>query len=423
MKADEICQVGQPFLEMEVGDDVKVKEEVKKEEHAEPEKKPEPKPEPKAEEKPEPKKSEKVLATPAVRALAQEMGIDLKLVTPTGKSGNITKNDILKFAESQKSGAKPAKQEEQQGETKVLATPAVRGLAGEMNVDLKKVKATGKGGRITKEDVMKYAESQKGAKQAPAAEPVAQKAPAGPLEGDRVVKLTGIRKAMAKSMTDALTIPPYNIQEEFYLDKLKKVRKAYLALNPKNKLTYLPFFVKAFSQAMLEYPVFNSHCNPVTDKEGYITEYVEKADHNISIAVDSPSGLLVPNIKAVQTKSILQINEEIRQLIERARAGNLTNEDLSDGTFTVSNIGNIGGMNGTPVIFRPQVALGAIGRIRTVPDYIKKPNGELELVPREVVGVCMTCDHRIMDGATGARMIMLVKRYIEDIDSLLLTLK
>lgn len=366
---------------MEVGDDVKVKEEVKEQHTPEPESKPEPKPEAKPETKPT----------------------------------------------------------EAPAEGKILATPAVRGLAAELKVDIKKVKATGKGGRITKSDVMKYAEEMKAGPApipTPAAEPKkaagekTEKEAAAPsftiptaLGQDRVVKLTGIRKAMTKSMTDALSIPPYNIQDEFCVEKLKQVRKAYMDAYPKKKITYLPFFVKACSQAMLEIPEFNSLTNPTVDKDGYIFEYIQKADHNVSIAVDSPAGLVVPNIKAVQNKSILEINDDLKALIDRARKGALTQADLSDGTFTVSNIGNLGCMNGSPVIFRPQVAIAAMGKTRVVAGFSKLPNGEFKMTPKEVVGVSLSCDHRIIDGATGARFINLLRKYIEDIDRLLITMK
>ena len=297
-----------------------------------------------------------------------------------------------------------------------------------MKVDLKKVKATGKGGRITKDDVLKFAQA---AKETPAAEPAPtpaaptapKQAPPTVLAQDRVVKLSGMRKAMTKSMTDALCIPHYNIQDEFNIEKLRNVRKAFLDANPKMKITYLQFFIKAFSQAMLDFPVFNAVTNPALDKEGYIFEYIEKADHNISIAVDSPAGLVVPNLKAVQNKSILKINEEMRELIERARKGTLTQADLSDGTFTVSNIGNLGCITGAPVIFRPQTALGATGQTRIVPEFVKQANGEYTIRPKEIISMSLSCDHRVIDGATGARFIGMVKKYIENIDTLLLTLK
>ena len=373
-KNDEICQVGQPLLDMEVGDDVQTKEAPKKEE-------------PHAESKPEP--------------------------------GRALSHIVVKAAEPEQA-PKPVEAEQ------VLATPPVRALAQKMNINLKLVKGTGKDGRITKEDVLKFAEGSA----APAAPE--QKAPKAEMPKpvpppvsaqDKVIKLTGMRKAMTKSMTEALTIPHYNLQDEFGMDKLKKIRKVYMDANPGKKITFLPFFVKAFSLALLDFPVFNSLSNPQVDKEGYIYEYIEKADHNISIAIDTPSGLVVPNLKAVQYKSILQINEEIRELIDRTRKGTLTQADLTNGTFTLSNIGNIGGMTGSPVIFRPQVAIAAMGQMRMVPDFVKQPNGEFIIKPKEVISVSVSCDHRVVDGATGARFVARVKQYIESIDSLLLTLK
>jgi 2-oxoisovalerate dehydrogenase E2 component (dihydrolipoyl transacylase) len=370
-KSDDICQVGEVLLEMEVGDNIEVKGSTTEAEH-------------KAEEPPK---------------------------------GEAVKQEVPR--------EEPKKEESRASGGKILTTPAVRGLAAEMKIDLAKVTPTGKGGRITKNDVLKYAESEKSKESAKpsAKQTIPQAAPVVALEQDRVVKLTGVRKAMAKSMTDALTIPPYNLQEEMCIEKIKKMKADYVKANPKMKMTYLPFFLKAFSQAMLKYPIFNAVSNPIPDKEGYITEYIEKAEHNISIAIDAPSGLLVPNIKSVQRKSILEINEEVRALIERGRTDSLTKEDLSDGTFTLSSIGGVGGLIGAPVIFRPQVAIAAMCKIRTVGSYVKKEDGKMELKPMEIIGVSLSCDHRIIDGATGARFITVVKDYIENIDTLLLSLK
>lgn len=371
-KNDEICQVGQSLLDMEVGDDVKVKEEVKEEPAAAPEP-------PKAEApKPEP--------TPAPVAPKQERV----------ESGQ------------------------------VLATPAVRGLATEMKIDLAKVTPTGKGGRITKNDVLKYAESIKSgptASAASSAPSIPTPTPITALEHDRTVKLAGLRQSMAQNMTQSLSIPPYNLQEEICVDRVNAIRKAYSKANPKMKINYMPFFIKAFSRTMLEFPVFNAVTMPNTDSDGYITDFIEKAEHNFTIPIDTPEGILMPNIKSVQNKSILQINEDIRALVERGRKGALTQEDLSDGTFTVSSIGGIGGLTGTPVIYAPQVAIVGLCRVRQVGVFAQKANGSFELKPSEIMGVTMSCDHRIIDGATGARFMTIVKNYIEKIDSLLLHLQ
>ena len=294
----------------------------------------------------------------------------------------------------------------------------MRLLAHKLKVDITKVQGTGKRGRVTKEDVLAFVET--GGKVAEVHRPP-QQVPIA-LKADKVVKLTGIRRAMAKSMTDALSIPHDNMIEELSVESIKKVRKNYLNSNPGKKITFLPFFLKAFSSALTEYPVFNSLSNPATNEEGIIFEYIQKAEHNLSVAIDSPLGLLVPNVKSVQRKSILQINEDLRELIERARKSTLTQDDLSNGTFTLSNIGNIGCISGSPVIFRPQVAVVALGQMRLCPRYFIE-KGVTKMRPEDVVTMSISYDHRIIDGATGARFVRQVKQFVENLDILLLTLK
>ena len=126
-------------------------------------------------------------------------------------------------------------------------------------------------------------------------------------------------------------------------------------------LSILPFFIKACSIAMLEYPVVNSHIDNELDEEGYIQRYVVKKDHNFSIAIDSKDGLTVPNIKKVQEKSILQINDDLTELRKRTDSNGLTQADFENGTFSVSSVGNIGGRYFVPTILRPQAAIIAIG--------------------------------------------------------------
>ena len=118
-------------------------------------------------------------------------------------------------------------------------------------------------------------------------------------------------------------------------------------------LSILPFFIKACSIAMLEYPVINSHIDNELDEEGYIQRYVVKKDHNFSIAIDSKDGLTVPNVKKVQEKSILQINEDLTELRKRTENNGLTQADFENGTFSVSSVGNIGGRYFVPTILRP----------------------------------------------------------------------
>jgi 2-oxoisovalerate dehydrogenase E2 component (dihydrolipoyl transacylase) len=134
-------------------------------------------------------------------------------------------------------------------------------------------------------------------------------------------------------------------------------------------LTLLPFFIKALSLAMDEYPIVNSVVNPALDAEGYVQEYVLKKDHNFAVAIDSPHGLVTPNIKKVNEKSILQINQDLRALIDRTSSGALVQADFDDSSFSVSSVGNIGGRYFVPTILRPQTAIIAIGRAVKAPKY------------------------------------------------------
>ena len=164
-------------------------------------------------------------------------------------------------------------------------------------------------------------------------------------------KLTGMKKAMTKTMTESRSIPAFTFQDEIDVTELMKLR-ALLKKNHKN-LTVLPLFIKAASVAMQEYPIVNSNFNPETDDEGYIKEYVIKKDHNFSIAIDSKDGLTVPNVKKVQDKSILQINNDIINMRERVDQGKLVAADFEEGTFSISSVGNIGGTYFVPTILRP----------------------------------------------------------------------
>ena len=180
----------------------------------------------------------------------------------------------------------------------------------------------------------------------------------------RVKKITGMKKAMTKTMTEALTIPSFTFSDEMDATALIALRKEMKKVH--TNLTMLPFFIKACSIAMREYPVMNSHIDNDLDVEGYIQRYVVKHNHNFSIAIDSPDGLTVPNIKHVQQKSIVQINDDLKDLQNKATSGGLTKADFDDGTFSVSSVGNIGGRYFVPTILRPQAAIIAIGQAHRV---------------------------------------------------------
>lgn len=255
---------------------------------------------------------------------------------------------------------------------KVLSTPAVRAFAKENGVDISLVSGTGSNGRVTRDDVLSF---MKGGSPVQAAVS-ATSSPASfgpgyigipsqpPLTGvtaeDQIKKISGIKKAMTKSMTQALSIPTFTFSDDIDATEMMNMRKELKKSIP--DLTLLPFFIKALSLAMNQFPEVNSIVNPALDNEGYIKEFVIKKDHNFSVAIDSDHGLVTPNIKKVNEKSILQINKDLRALVDKVKTNTLTQADYDDGTFSVSSVGNIGGRYFVPTILRPQAAIIAIGK-------------------------------------------------------------
>eukprot|EP01006_Ploeotia_vitrea_P049067 TRINITY_DN67306_c3_g3_i1.p1 TRINITY_DN67306_c3_g3~~TRINITY_DN67306_c3_g3_i1.p1 ORF type:complete len:486 (+),score=95.11 TRINITY_DN67306_c3_g3_i1:173-1630(+) len=315
--------------------------------------------------------------------------------------------------------------------SKVPMVPAVRRIARENNIDVSKVTATGKGGRVTKTDILNYIE-QGGAAAAPtttdaapaAAAPAAAVAPPtqSSFEGDTTVEIKGVAKAMVKSMTQSLAVPTFSCGDEFELNGLVDLRarlKAQLAKiaaqtgKEAPKLTYMPFFIKACSVAMQKYPVVNASVNPAA------THVTYHASHNIGVAMDTPAGLLVPNIKNVQNKSILEIAEELTEMSRLGRENKLGPEYFKDGTFALSNIGTIGSTYVMPIPNPPNAAIGAMGKLQKVPRFDAEDN----VVPVWTMAVTWTADHRIIDGATMARFSNEVARLLAEPDLFLVSMR
>lgn len=292
--------------------------------------------------------------------------------------------------------------------SKILTTPAVRRIAGENNVDLSEVKATGPNGRILKSDVLEYLNiippskpaTDKPITQSPATQP------AHTAVADRVEKLKDVRKVMFKSMTASLKIPHFTYCDEVNITDLVKLRESLKkdAESIGVKLTYMPFFIKAASLALTKYPILNSSL----DEENESIIY--KSSHNISIAMATPSGLVVPNVKNCEQKTILQIAQNLNELLERGRNGKLRPDDFQNGTFSLSNIGVVGGTYTKPVIAPPQVAIGAIGTAHVVPRFVDNTD-KLQRV--HLIYVSWSADHRVIDGVTMAGFSNEWKQYLE----------
>jgi 2-oxoisovalerate dehydrogenase E2 component (dihydrolipoyl transacylase) len=279
--------------------------------------------------------------------------------------------------------------------SKALASPAVRRLARELGVDLQRVPGSGDKGRVYKEDVRAFAQGTPvAAVSAPAAKPVAAASAAVVSSAEnRVEPIRGIKAAMARQMAESVSsIPHFTYCEEIDLTDLIALRLQLKDQYAKQgvKLTMMPFFMKALSLAINEFPVMNSQPN------ADCTELTYFSAHNIGVAVDSKIGLLVPNVKGCEQKSILEIAAELTRLTDAAREGRVSPADLKGGTITISNIGAIGGTVATPIINKPEVAIVALGKVQALPRFAA--NGQV--FAQQLIQVSWSGDHRIIDSGT-----------------------
>ena len=314
----------------------------------------------------------------------------------------------------------------------VLAMPSVRQYAREKGVDITAVVPTGKGGRVTREDIDNFggapvaAPAVEAAPAAQAAAPASAPAPAAPAakaepakpfvgsaEREERVKLTPMRKAISKAMVNSKhTAPHVTLHDQVEVSKLWDHRKKFkdVAAAQGTKLTFLPYVVKALAVAMKKFPVLNASIDDASQ------EIVYKNYINIGIATDTDLGLFVPNIKDANTKSMFGIADEINALAAKAHEGKLTAADMGHGTITISNIGSVGGGWFTPVINYPEVAILGVGTI------VREPviNENDEIVIGRNMKLSLSFDHRIVDGATAQKAMNELKRLLADPELLLM---
>ncbi len=326
-------------------------------------------------------------------------------------------------------------------ERRVLASPTIRRIAKERGIDLDQVKPTGPNGRITIEDLdrtereLKEAEEMKKAgisatkpvnpAQASAEKPKAEAAPAQPTvqaqppknenaaeikpqapeevkikstEGDQTFEPRGLRRLIFEKMTKSKQLMPHFMVAETV--DISKIVSTMNDLKEKgSKVTLTPFFVKAVAVALTDFPKFNAHYDEAGKK------YIFKKNINIGVAIDTPDGLTVAVVRNAIDKSVVQISEEIAELAKKARENKLTLQDVQDSTFTVSNVGSIGGILSTPIINYPEVAIMAVHRMLNEADGMNAKN---------IMYISLSCDHRLIDGADAARFITKVKGYLQD---------
>lgn len=301
---------------------------------------------------------------------------------------------------------------------KALASPAVRRLAREQNIDLSDVEGTGKKGRVLKQDITSY-KSNSGKSLDETQTPTkstSQTAQFDSATADKTVQVKGIQAAMARQMSESVsTIPHFTVSDDLEMSKLISLRQSLKQDLAERgiKLSFMPFFIKALSLALTQFPIVNSRLS----NDGKELTYV--ADHNIGLAVDSKIGLLVPNIKQVQQKSIEAIAIELNEIIEKARLGRLSNNELTGGTISISNIGALGGTFATPVINKPEAAIVALGKTQSLPRFDAQGN----VYAANIMTVNWSGDHRIIDGATMVKFNNLWLSYLQDPSKMLLSLK
>ncbi|KAJ0034466.1 hypothetical protein Pint_24480 [Pistacia integerrima] len=303
----------------------------------------------------------------------------------------------------------------------ILCTPAVRHHAKQYGINLNDVRGSGKDGRILKEDVLKYS-AQKGIVEASSASDSSDSeeendsfAFAEVILDDKTVPLRGYQRTMVKTMSMAAKVPHFHYVEEINSDKLMDLKTSFQNNNsdPNVKYTFLPLLIKSLSMALSKYPFMNSCFNEES------LEVILKGSHNIGVAMATPNGLVVPNIKNVQSLSISEITKELSRLQQSSRDNKLSPRDITGGTITLSNIGAIGGKFGSPLVNLPEVAIIAIGRIQRVPHFADDGN----VYPMSIMTVNIGADHRVLDGATVARFCNEWKQFIENPQLLMLHMR
>lgn len=286
----------------------------------------------------------------------------------------------------------------------ILAAPYTRKIARELGIDIENINGTGPAGRVTDEDVYRYVNQP---------EPVEEnKNDIQPTIAEvEEIPFNGRRKQIASLMSKSLyTIPHVTHFEEVDMTNVLESKKQ---LNEAGvNISVAAFFIKAIQLSLAKFPIFNS----VLDEEKGVIKL--KKEYNIGIAVDAKEGLIVPVIRHVEQKTLSTIHAEMKDYIEKAQNNTLTKHDISDGTFTISNVGPLGGIGATPIINYPQTALIAFHKTKKKPVVVND-----EIVIRSIMNLSMSFDHRVADGATAVGFTNYFVQLLEQPTRMLLELR
>ncbi|TJX64207.1 2-oxo acid dehydrogenase subunit E2 [Soehngenia saccharolytica] len=302
---------------------------------------------------------------------------------------------------------------------KALATPVARKLAKDLGVDINQIVGSGPNGRVMKEDIIKASEKPQVGKQEVAIDETVKTARKAQeekvlIEDEKVerIPLTKIRKTIAEKMTQSrFTIPHTTAMDELDVTELYEFRKRYKdSLREEEiNLTFMPFIIKATIAVLKQMPEFNSTLDEEND------ELILKKFYHIGIATDTERGLMVPVIKDADRLSIIELAKKVDEISSKAKNNQIELKDLKGSSFTITNYGSIGGYYGIPIINYPESAILGVGRIVQKP--IIKNN---EIVKAWILPLSLSYDHRIIDGASGARFLNMMKELLENPEMLLL---
>ncbi|MFB6223952.1 MAG: 2-oxo acid dehydrogenase subunit E2 [Haloarcula sp.] len=393
----------------------------------------------------------RVFAPPSTRTLARELGVDIAAVEGTGPSGRVTDADVRDFADAAQNddaaadeSAEPATADagtsagsamsaqvgqttstpspsgvEAAGREQTLAAPATRKLAEEEGVDIDDVptdKTRDGEAFVTPEAVTEYTEAMQQAQEADHGAMAAGETMGANGQRETREPYKGVRKSIGDAMANSKdTAPHVTHHDEVDVTELVETRKRLKAEAEERgiRLTYMPFVMKAVVAALKEHPQVNVSLDEAND------EIVRKHYYNIGVATATDAGLMVPVVDAVNRKGLLQLSNEMNEKVQKARDRTISVEEMRGGTFTITNVGGIGGEYATPIINHPESAILALGEIKKKPRVVER-DGKEEIEPRHILTLSLSFDHRLIDGADGARFTNSVKRYLENPELLLL---
>ncbi|WP_347018322.1 2-oxo acid dehydrogenase subunit E2 [Acinetobacter calcoaceticus] len=352
--------------------------------------------------------SNKLFATPHALKLAEKHNVNLAKVTGSGREGRISVQDIQKAVQAAGGQWPDVKQQHQAkvvkstaDDSRVLATPVARRLAKQWGINLNDCRVSGTRGRVCKEDVEAVYNRDN---PTVGSEQSTQCAATQPQSTITTVAMNGMRKAIASRLQAAKrNAPHFRLVVDLNVESLQNLRKQINETVPQVKLSINDMLIKAAAAALIKVPEVNVQFDEATQS------ILQFSQADISVAVAIPNGLITPIVKAANQKSLAQISDDMRDLATRAKTGKLQPDEFQGGSFSISNLGMLGVKQFDAIINPPQGAIMALGA--------SEPRAVVEngnVVVREIVTATLSCDHRVIDGAVGAKFLASFKQFVEN---------